>query len=336
MQPKVSIITTFYNSVSLGNFVHKAMDSLLNQSYKNIEFICVNDGSQDETLAQLEHYAENDPRIIIIDKLNEGTAQYAKAAGQDAATGELVMLFDHDDRLSADAVEKAVQVFAENPQFEMVGLIVKTAFPDDRVKNIYSLHRELQNVADYRPHTVSGDEALLNTIGRYDFHFRGLYRKEIFKKVSFRFTERLLNADEIVERLLLQHVNLIGSCDGVYTHFVHQDSSAKTFSLKKTDLVATDMYLREFAQRQDLYKSRQEIFEVVAYRNLIDAVKTYQHFRPQLSGGERRHHDQRLRKAFTLLPVKTVLKNYNGLVQFYHRILLSNYELFSVYYRFKK
>ena len=47
--PKISIITTFYNSVKLGDFVHRAMKSLLNQTYENIEFICVNDGSTDKT-----------------------------------------------------------------------------------------------------------------------------------------------------------------------------------------------------------------------------------------------------------------------------------------------
>lgn len=98
--PKISIITTFYNSVKLGDFVHRAMKSLLNQTYENIEFICVNDGSTDETLAHLKDYEKKDPRIIIINKKNEGVAQYAKAAGQDTASGDYIMLFDHDDQIS--------------------------------------------------------------------------------------------------------------------------------------------------------------------------------------------------------------------------------------------
>ncbi len=336
MHPKVTIITTFYNSVSLGNFVHKAMDSLLNQTYKNIEFVCVNDGSSDETLTQLQHFAKTDSRIVIIDKQNEGTAQFAKAAGQDAATGHLVMLFDHDDLLSTDAVEKAVQAFTEDPRLDMVGMIVKTVFPNGHVKNIYSLHRELREVPDYVQHTVSGAEALLNTIGRYDFHFRGLYRKEVFKRVSFRFAERLLNADEIVERQLLQHVNLIGSCDGIYTHFVHPDSSAKSFSLKKTDLVVTDMFMRDFAQQNGIYDSRKEIFELVAYKNLIDAMKAFRHFRKNLPADERNHQNARLLKAYNEIKRHFLLKNFSGYVQRYHQVLLANYRLFSIYYTFKK
>lgn len=336
MLPKVSVITTFYNSVKLGGFVDSAMDSLLSQTYSNLELICVNDGSQDETLAQLKTYAVKDSRIVIIDKPNEGTAQYAKAAGQDAATGELVMLFDHDDSLSPDAIEKAVRVFRHNPAFEMVGMIVKTVFPDETVKNMYSLQLPLPHETAYIPHQISGKEALKLTIGRYDFHFRGVYRTDVFRQVSFRFTEKLLNADEIVERLILKKVKLIGSCSGVYTHFVHPDSSAKAFNIKKTDLVVTDLYMRDFARQNGMYTAREKIFELVAYKNLIDAMKAFQHFRKVLPPHERALQNSRLQKAFSEIDQSVLLKNFTGYVKRYHQILLSNYSLFSLFYHFKK
>ena len=65
---KISIVITFYNSVRLGNFVERSMNCLLNQTYKNIEYICVNDGSTDSTLSQLEDYAKKDSRIKVINK----------------------------------------------------------------------------------------------------------------------------------------------------------------------------------------------------------------------------------------------------------------------------
>ena len=124
--PKISIITTFYNSVKLGDFVNRAMKSLLNQTYENIEFICVNDGSTDETLAHLKDYEKKDPRIIIINKKNEGVAQYAKAAGQDTASGDYIMLFDHDDQISHDAIENAINALSKNPDSDAVSMLVKT------------------------------------------------------------------------------------------------------------------------------------------------------------------------------------------------------------------
>jgi len=218
----------------------------------------------------------------------------------------------------------------------MVGMIVKTVFSDGKVKNIYSLDRPLKNTESYEPHYIAGAEALQKTIGRYDFHFRGFYKKEIFKKISFRFTERLMNADEIVERQLLQNVNKIGSCSGIYTHYIFLNSSAKSFNLKKTDIVATDLYMRNFAKKLSLYESRKSIFEGVAYKNFISAVKVYQHFKPTLSSEQNEFYNKRLRASYNALDRKIILGNYRGLAKIYNRILLSSYFLLSNFYRIKK
>ncbi len=336
MVQKVSLITTFYNSVSLGDFVHKAMKSLLSQTYPHLELICVNDGSTDETLAQLKEYAAADPRIVIINKPNEGTAQYAKAAGQDAATGEFAMLFDHDDELSPEAVERAVQSFQYDPELDMVGFIVKTVYEGGQVKNIYSLDQQLTSVQEYHSHQLTGFEALKKTIGRYDFHFRGIYRTHLFKKVSFRFTEKLLNADEIVERQLLLHAHKIGSCAGIYTHFVFQNSSAKSFSLKQTDIVATDLFMREFAKNNGMYENRKAIFEKLAYRNLINGLKAYHYFRSQLSTESRVNYDRRLRKAYANLDKTVIVHSYLGWAKLYHSVLLKNFKIINTFYRLKR
>jgi glycosyltransferase involved in cell wall biosynthesis len=185
--PKISIITTFYNSVKLGDFVHRAMKSLLNQTYENIEFICVNDGSTDETLAHLKDYEKKDPRIIIINKKNEGVAQYAKAAGQDTASGDYIMLFDHDDQISHDAIENAINALSKNPDSDAVSMLVKTYYADGRVRNTYNLFEKISNLDNFKSVSIKGTDAYQLTVGRYDFHFRGLISKDKFKAISFRF-----------------------------------------------------------------------------------------------------------------------------------------------------
>lgn len=336
MNPLVSIITTFYNSVSLGNFVEAAMDSLLSQTYKNIEFICVNDGSTDETLKQLQLFQKKDSRIQIIDKENEGTAQYAKAAGQDSVKGDYIMLFDHDDGISSEAVESAIAVFRNRPELDMVGFIVKTMQTNGDVKSIYSLDNRLENISEYKSINITGAQALQKTIGNYDFYFRGLYRQDIFNKHSFRFTERLLNADEIVERQILQHVTKIGSCTGIYTHYIYNNSSAKSFNLKKIDIVVSDIYLRQFAIKFDLYENRKQNFEIVAYKNFVNSVKILQHFKASLSPEKLKFYDERLRNSYNALNRKFILKNYSGLSRLYNQILLSNYTLINYFYKIKK
>ena len=78
-------------------------------------------------------------------------------------------------------------------------LSLKTIYANGKIRSIKNLDIPLQKIGDFRDRTLTGKECLIKTVGRYDVDFRGFYKKEIFKSVSFRFTERLLNADEIVE-----------------------------------------------------------------------------------------------------------------------------------------
>ncbi|MCD7809195.1 MAG: glycosyltransferase [Erysipelotrichaceae bacterium] len=90
---KVSIIIPTYN---VEEYLRECMDSVVNQTLKDIEIICVNDGSTDSSLSILEEYAANDDRIIIIDKQNEGYGR-GMNDGLDKATGEYIGIVEPDD-----------------------------------------------------------------------------------------------------------------------------------------------------------------------------------------------------------------------------------------------
>lgn len=90
---KVSVCIPFYN---IEPYVSRCLDSVLNNTYKNLEVICVNDGSTDGTSALLHEYAKKDPRVIVVDKENGGLVSARKAA-LDIATGDFVSFVDGDD-----------------------------------------------------------------------------------------------------------------------------------------------------------------------------------------------------------------------------------------------
>ena len=191
--PLISIITTYYNSVELGDFVKKSMNCLLNQTYQNIEFICVNDGSTDTTLHDLEYFAKQDSRIRIYTKENQKYAQYSKAYGQEKASGDFIFLFDHDDLIDLDTIEKCYKTFLSYPELDIVTPMVITKFTNGHIKNIHNIYAS--DSLEFKFKQYPGSKIIEDTVGKYDNHTRGLYRKEIFKKISFRFTEKLLNAD---------------------------------------------------------------------------------------------------------------------------------------------
>jgi len=102
---KISIIVPVYNSEE---YLEQCLDSLVNQSYENIEIICLNDGSKDNSLDILYSYASNDSRVVIIDKANSGVSD-TRNLGIYKATGEYIMFVDSDDWLELDTCQNAIE-----------------------------------------------------------------------------------------------------------------------------------------------------------------------------------------------------------------------------------
>jgi glycosyltransferase involved in cell wall biosynthesis len=334
-QPLISIITTYYNSVELGDFVKTSMNCLLNQTYRNIEFICVNDGSTDSTLDDLEYFATQDSRIKVYTKENQKYAQYSKAYGQEKASGDYIFLFDHDDLIEFDTIEKCYQTALANPELDIVTPIIITTFTDGNIKYISNLDLILSNTKNFEFRKISGKEAIQQTVGRYDIHIRGFYRKEVFKSYSFRFTEPLLNADEIAERLIFEKARFVGSCDAIYTHYIHPNSSAKSHSPKKIDITRTDYLLRRIFLEKGIYESRKSIFEFTAYKNLVNAVKAYHFFSRKMNSEEKLMQKKRLHDSYSSLNKKIVLSQFQGIAKIYNTFLLSNFSIMSFFYKFK-
>lgn len=99
---KVSIILPIYN---VEKYLDRCMDSLLNQTLKDIEIIMVDDGSPDNCPQMCDEYAKKDERVKVIHKKNGGLG-YARNSGLEIATGEYVAFVDSDDYVELDAYEK--------------------------------------------------------------------------------------------------------------------------------------------------------------------------------------------------------------------------------------
>ena len=114
---KISVIVPVYN---VEKYLNRCLDSIINQTLKDIEIICVNDGSTDNSLSILKEYASKDKRIKVIDKENDGLG-YTRKVGLDNAAGEYILFCDSDDyyaeltafeKLYNFAIEKNVDVVA--------------------------------------------------------------------------------------------------------------------------------------------------------------------------------------------------------------------------------
>lgn len=107
---KVSIVVPLYKSES---FLKKLMESLIHQTYRNLEIILVDDGSPDKSGDIADTYANKDTRVKVIHKQNEGTCE-ARNTGIKAVSGTYLMFVDGDDWLELDCIQYLVELLEKN------------------------------------------------------------------------------------------------------------------------------------------------------------------------------------------------------------------------------
>jgi glycosyltransferase involved in cell wall biosynthesis len=118
--PLVSIIITCYN---YGKFLKQCINSVLVQTYQNIEVVVVDDGSTDDTyviLNSIEKELSHKIKIRILRQKNSGEPAIARNAGIDFASGAFLLPLDADDILATNAVERFIEAFVRNPVAELV------------------------------------------------------------------------------------------------------------------------------------------------------------------------------------------------------------------------
>lgn len=104
-EPKISVIIPIYNTAE---YLSRCLDSVLHNTYQNLEIICVNDGSADDSAVILERYAAADSRIISVNKANAGVSA-ARNTGLDIATGDFIAFVDSDDWVHPQYFEILIQ-----------------------------------------------------------------------------------------------------------------------------------------------------------------------------------------------------------------------------------
>lgn len=178
IQPRVSILVPCYN---VEKFLQQCLDSLVNQTLKEIEIICINDGSTDGTLDILKSYQAKDARVRIIDKPNSGYG-HSMNLGLEEAHGEYIGIVESDDYAELNMFE---ELFGLAIRWDVD--VVKSDFWRYRSKdNYHSLAKSLKSHVFGRPLTISED---LDIIRVQPSIWAGIYRREFLNKKNIRFLE---------------------------------------------------------------------------------------------------------------------------------------------------
>jgi len=125
---KISVIMPIYNSEK---YLKEAIDSVLNQSFKDFELICINDGSTDNSPEILENYRKKDKRIKIINQKNQGLSA-ARNKGLKNSEGEFIFFIDSDDYIAKNTLKKLYQNARINDSD--IVLYKKARFNGDKIR----------------------------------------------------------------------------------------------------------------------------------------------------------------------------------------------------------
>jgi glycosyltransferase involved in cell wall biosynthesis len=189
---KVSVVIPVYN---VEDFLGECLDSIVNQTLEDIEIICVNDGSPDNSLDILNEYASRDKRITVIDQENGGHA-VATNRGIDMATGEYLFLMDSDDILDLKALELAYGRCIEKDVDFVIFQAINYYMDKDEL--IEEENYSMNALADYVGDSVFSYRDIRDYV--FDITvtpWSKLYNRKFIEKNGIRFPEGLVFDDNV-------------------------------------------------------------------------------------------------------------------------------------------
>ncbi len=229
-QPKVSVILPIYNQE---NYLAKALDSLHKQTLKDIEFICVNDGSIDSSLKILKDYAQKDSRIRIIDQKNQG-AGAARNNGLKIAKGEYIAFLDPDDWFETDAMESLYKKSKKQNCDILVFNFNKVSESGDLLDR-FNIKTNLQRFYDINENENFHwqDIKPIALGGMYPAAWNKFYKHELIKDNKLHFAKSSLAEDSVfVFGATLNAKNIGYSDKSFYNYRVHKNSALHSRSDK--------------------------------------------------------------------------------------------------------
>lgn len=254
---KLSVIIPIYNAEK---YIPRCLDSICGQTYKNMEIICIDDGSSDNAGKLLDKYAERDSRIIVRHQMNQGESK-ARNNGLQLATGDYIGFMDCDDWIESDMYETLINC-AEMDNLDMVA---SSWFKDDDFSSI-----EIKNKLEVNLGIFGRDE-LLGYIYKRDYYkgfaymWNKLYKREVLTDEHgnmIKFNEQLrLGGDVLYLAEAAVRTNRAKYIDKAFYHYYQRSESG----CHTKDLSKMRDWLRAYEKTIELMKQNEIANETVNY-----------------------------------------------------------------------
>ena len=261
---KVSIVIPCYN---VDQYVGKCIESVLDQTYKELEIICIDDGSTDSTGNILDFYKTKDMRIRVIYQINQGLSE-TRNIGKDLATGEYLYYLDSDDYIEPDTIAVMLQKAIETEADIVVG-----GFYIEYADGI----KKRNNSKDITLNLNSKEALGLYLYSRYinPIAWGKLYRKELLNNISYPVGK--LYEDMSTTYQIIAKAHKVVFCSYPFYHYVQRKSSIGKIANKELNKQleqAVDEYwdyISDCAEIREKAFVGRAFWHLVAYNRIICA-----------------------------------------------------------------
>lgn len=249
----ISIILPIYN---VEKYLEKCIQSVIAQTYSNIEIILVNDGSKDNSLEICNQYAERDNRIVVLDKKNGGLSD-ARNAGAKIAKGEYFVFIDSDDYIHHQMIELLYKGIVEkNAELAICDLqYVYEGKQVERENEKIDISKEIENITCF-----DRKKAIENILSEnfivYTVAWNKIYHRKLFNQIEYPFGK--IHEDEFTTYRLLYCAERIAYIHQPLYYYVQRQNSimSENFSEKRFHKVEAHKQRADFLIEHGLYESR--------------------------------------------------------------------------------
>lgn len=258
--PKVSIIIPIYNP---GEYFIKCLDSVINQTLSEIEVICIDDGSTDDSKNILDEYSKKDNRFKIFYQENQGAGS-TRNNGVDKATGEYILFLDADDWIECDTCEKLYNQ-AKNLDVDLV--LFDTIWYYENNNELIKYFEDNEFNHDYNSYVFTKSEIYEKIVDpSLGVIWSKFYKTSFLKDNNIKFSTYKIYNDVSFHFKTMLLANKISYCPHVFYHYmkIGQPSLQTSYRWGKYEQLWADvmMEVRGFLMEHDLMKEFKMIFLV--------------------------------------------------------------------------
>ncbi|MCI6266632.1 MAG: glycosyltransferase [Erysipelotrichaceae bacterium] len=256
----ISVIVPIYN---VEKYLDRCIESIVNQTYKNLEIILVDDGSPDNCPKICDKWSKKDNRIKVIHKENGGLSD-ARNAGLDTATGAYIGFVDGDDFLD----KKMYEILLKNLIKTKADMSICTAYLYEEKSKIK--YKNSKNIQLFIYEGIDKYNNLFNNnISEFNVVWKRIYKKEIFKEL--RFPKGKINEDTFIAHKLLSLSNkIVYSTEKLYYYVQHENSIMhQKFNIKKLDGLEAIKEQMLFFQKEEFKNTKYQKISIERYMNNI-------------------------------------------------------------------